>query len=65
MLAANERALKISLWLTGIYFFVELGLGLASGSVAVLADAMHTFFAVGGVSLALVCGPDRRSPRVA
>ena len=54
MLAANERALKISLWLTGIYFFVELGLGLASGSVAVLADAMHTFSAVGGVLLALV-----------
>jgi cobalt-zinc-cadmium efflux system protein len=54
MLAANERALKISLWLTGIYFFVELGLGLASGSVAVLADAMHTFSAVGGVLLALI-----------
>jgi cobalt-zinc-cadmium efflux system protein len=54
MLAANERALRISLWLTGIYFFVELGLGLASGSVAVLSDAMHTFSAVGGVLLALV-----------
>ncbi len=54
MLAANERALKISLWLTGVYFFVELGLGLASGSVAVLSDAMHTFSAVGGVLLALV-----------
>jgi cobalt-zinc-cadmium efflux system protein len=54
MLAANERALKISLWLTGIYFFVEVGLGLASGSVAVLSDALHTFSAVGGVLLALV-----------
>jgi len=54
MLAANERALKISLWLTGIYFFVELGLALASGSVAVLSDALHTFSAVGGVLLALV-----------
>jgi cobalt-zinc-cadmium efflux system protein len=54
MFAANERALRISLWLTGIYFFVELGLGIASGSVAVLSDAMHTFSAVGGVLLALV-----------
>ena len=54
VLAANERALKISMWLTGIYFFIELGLGLASGSVAVLSDALHTFSAVGGVLLALV-----------
>ena len=54
MLATNERALWISLWLTGIYFLIELGLGLASGSVAVLSDAMHTFSAVGGVLLALV-----------
>ena len=54
MFAANERALRISLWLTGIYFFVELGLGVASGSVAMLSDAMHTFSAVGGVLLALV-----------
>ena len=54
MLAANERALRISLWLTGIYFLVELALGLASNSVAVLSDALHTFSAVGGVLLALV-----------
>jgi cobalt-zinc-cadmium efflux system protein len=56
MLSANERALRISLWLTGIYFLIELGLGLASGSVAVLSDAMHTFSAVGGVLLALAAG---------
>ncbi len=52
-LAANERALKISLWLTGIYFFFELGLGLISGSVAVLGDALHTLSAAGGVLVAL------------
>ena len=56
MLAANERALWISLWLTGIYFLIELGLGVASGSVAVISDALHTFSAVGGVLLALVAG---------
>ena len=54
MLASNERALRISLWLTGFYFLVELSLGLASGSVAVISDALHTFSAVGGVLLALV-----------
>ncbi len=56
MLASNERALKISSWLTGIYFIIELGLGYLSGSVAVLSDAFHTFSAVGGVMLALVAG---------
>lgn len=56
MLNANERALKISAVLTGLYFFVEVALGVASGSVAVLSDAFHTFSAVGGVLLALVAG---------
>ena len=56
MLAANERALKISLWLTGVYFLIEVGLGIASGSVAVISDALHTFSAVGGVLLALIAG---------
>jgi len=39
----NERALKISAWLTGIYFLVELGIGVYSGSIAVISDAFHTF----------------------
>lgn len=56
MLAANERALRISLVLTGIYFVVEVILGMASGSLAVISDAFHTFSAVGGVLLALVAG---------
>lgn len=56
MLNANERALKISAVLTGLYFFVEVALGVASGSIAVLSDAFHTFSAVGGVLLALVAG---------
>lgn len=51
---ADARALKITGWLTGVYFFIELGLGIYSGSVAVLSDAFHTFSAVGGVLLALV-----------
>jgi cobalt-zinc-cadmium efflux system protein len=56
MLESNERALKVSSVLTGVYFFIELGLGIYSGSVAVLSDALHTFSAVGGVLLALVAG---------
>ena len=56
MVAGNERALKISSWLTGIYFVIELGLGILSGSVAVISDAFHTLSAVGGVLLALAAG---------
>ncbi len=52
----NVRALKITTWLTGIYFVVELALGIYSGSVAVISDAFHTFSAVGGVLLALIAG---------
>jgi|TARA_R110000772_G_C13306746_1_gene439456 cobalt-zinc-cadmium efflux system protein len=52
----NVRALKISGWLTGIYFLIELGIGFWSGSVAVISDAFHTFSAVGGILIALVAG---------
>lgn len=50
----DRRALVISAWLTGVYFFIELGVGLWTGSVAVISDAFHTFSAVGGVLIALV-----------
>lgn len=52
--AGDRRALVISGWLTGIYFLIELAIGLWSGSVAVISDAFHTFSAVGGVLIALV-----------
>ena len=52
----DARALKITGWLTGIYFLVELAIGYWSGSVAVISDAFHTFSAVGGVLIALVAG---------
>jgi cobalt-zinc-cadmium efflux system protein len=50
----SDRALKISVWLTGVYFLIELGIGFYSGSIAVISDAFHTFPAVGGVVLAFV-----------
>ncbi len=39
----KDRALKISGWLTGVYFLIELGIGIYTGSVAVISDAFHTF----------------------
>jgi cobalt-zinc-cadmium efflux system protein len=54
--AGNTRALQISGLLTGIYFVVELAIGLWTGSVSVTSDAFHTFSAVGGVLVALVAG---------
>lgn len=51
---ADAKALKITGWLTGIYFIIELTLGFYSGSVAVISDAFHTFSAVGGVLIALI-----------
>lgn len=50
----DRKALILSGLLTGIYFVVELGVGLWSGSIAVISDAFHTFSAVGGVLIALV-----------
>src|SRR3989338_4188404 len=52
----NARALKITGWLTGIYFILELGVGFWTGSVSVVSDAFHTFSAVGGVLIAIVAG---------
>jgi len=51
---ANARILKITGWLTGIYFLIELGLGFYSGSIAVISDAFHTFSAVGGILIAFI-----------
>lgn len=53
---ANTRALQISGMLTGVYFVIELAIGLWTGSVSVTSDAFHTFSAVGGVLVALVAG---------
>ncbi len=51
---ADARILKITGWLTGIYFLIELGLGFYSGSIAVISDAFHTFSAVGGILIAFI-----------
>ena len=51
---AQARALRISAWLTGIYFIVEMAIGIYTGSIAVISDAFHTFSAVGGILVAIV-----------
>lgn len=40
---SSGRGLAISAWLTGVYFVIEMGIGLRTGSVAVISDAFHTF----------------------
>ncbi|PHR62825.1 MAG: zinc ABC transporter [Robiginitomaculum sp.] len=60
--SANTRALKITGWLTGVYFLIELGIGIYTGSISVLSDAFHTFSAVGGVILAFVAAQIARRP---
>ncbi len=60
--SANARALKISAWLTGLYFVIELAIGLYTGSIAVISDAFHTFSAVGGVLLAFIAARIARRP---
>lgn len=56
------RSLKISAWLTGIYCVIELGIGIWTGSIAVLSDAFHTFSAVGGILIAIIASRIARRP---
>lgn len=59
---SNGRGMAISAWLTGIYFVIEIGIGLWTGSIAVISDAFHTFSAVGGVLVAIVAARLARRP---
>lgn len=59
---SSGYGMKVAAWLTGIYFVIELGIGLWTGSVAVISDAFHTFSAVGGVLVALVAANLARRP---
>jgi cobalt-zinc-cadmium efflux system protein len=59
---SSGRGMAISAWLTGLYFLVEMGIGLWTGSIAVISDAFHTFSAVGGVLVAIVAARLARRP---
>jgi cobalt-zinc-cadmium efflux system protein len=54
--------MTISAWLTGIYFIVEMAIGLWTGSIAVISDALHTFSAVGGVLVAIIAARLAKRP---
>ncbi|PWE32876.1 zinc ABC transporter [Maritimibacter sp. 55A14] len=59
---SGTRGMAISAWLTGIYFIIEMGIGLWTGSIAVISDAFHTFSAVGGVLVAIFAARISRRP---
>ncbi|CAN0218544.1 unnamed protein product, partial [Chrysoparadoxa australica] len=59
---SSGPGMAISAWLTGIYFVIEMGIGLWTGSIAVISDAFHTFSAVGGVRVAIVAARLARRP---
>ena len=59
---SSGRGMAISAWLTGVYFVIEMGVGLWTGSVAVISDAFHTFSAVGGVLVAIAAARLARRP---
>lgn len=59
---SSGRGMAISAWLTGVYFVIEMAIGLWTGSIAVISDAFHTFSAVGGVLVAIVAARLARRP---
>jgi len=59
---SSGRGMAISAWLTGTYFVIEMGIGLWTGSIAVISDAFHTFSAVGGVLVAIAAAKLARRP---
>lgn len=59
---SSGRGMAISAWLTGVYFVIEMSIGLWTGSIAVISDAFHTFSAVGGVLVAIVAARLARRP---
>ena len=58
----SGRGMAISAWLTGVYYVIELAIGLWTGSIAVISDAFHTFSAVGGVLVAIIAARLARRP---
>jgi cobalt-zinc-cadmium efflux system protein len=58
----SGRGMAISAWLTGVYFIIEMTIGLWTGSIAVISDAFHTFSAVGGVLVAIIAARLARRP---
>lgn len=60
--AGNERALTKALVLTSLYLVAEIIGGIATGSLALLADAGHMLTDVGGLGLALFAAKLTKRP---
>jgi cobalt-zinc-cadmium efflux system protein len=58
-----SRKLAIALTLTGLFFFVEVTVGLWSGSLSLLSDAGHMLGDSGALALALIAQQIARRPR--
>lgn len=58
----SGKGMAVAAWLTGVYFVIEMGIGLWTGSVAVISDAFHTFSAVGGVLVAIIAARLAKRP---
>lgn len=54
--------LAISTWLTGVYFMVEMVVGMSTGSITAIFDALRTFSAVTWVLVAAVAARIARRP---
>jgi cobalt-zinc-cadmium efflux system protein len=61
--ALGRRALVGSLWLNGAFLIVELVVGAATGSLALLSDAVHMLSDVAGLAVAVAAASVRLRPR--
>lgn len=59
---SSGPGMAIAAWLTGVYFVIEMAIGLWTGSIAVISDAFHTFSAVGGVLVAILAARIAQRP---
>ncbi len=57
------KSLVLALVITGLFMFVEAGVGLATGSLALLADAGHMLADAGALALALAAQRFASRPR--
>ncbi|MDP2343108.1 MAG: cation diffusion facilitator family transporter [Deltaproteobacteria bacterium] len=63
MKTLGRRALLVALLLNGAFFFVEAGVGVATGSLVLLSDAVHMFTDVIALSVAFAAATVRMKPR--
>ena len=63
MKALGRRALLVALLLNGVFFVVEAAVGVVTGSLVLLSDAVHMFTDVIALSVAFAAATVRLRPR--